>query len=68
MREHMKMLANLEKRTCFYYYNPGVFRKLVLTAENNSLYRIYGNLLSRKPFKPIITNQYNQAGFFGGSI
>ena len=47
--QQAKILENLEKRTFIYHYNPGVFRPLILQAENEEKYKFFGNILYRKP-------------------
>lgn len=42
------MVENLEAKTGFYNYNPGVFKKLVFNTEKNELYKIRGDFLARR--------------------
>ena len=51
MRYHMHIMENMERRTSFYHFNPGPIQQLQLNAENNTLYKIYGNVLLRKHVK-----------------
>jgi hypothetical protein len=60
IEQQTNFLEILERRTFIYHYNPGVFRPLVLEVENEEKYKIFGNILYRKPV-PKKNEYYNHS-------